>query len=131
MSEGNNLHFVLVVEDDEDLRELIAEVVASAGYPVITVGDGDEALAIMRARPPAFITLDLLMPRVDGWKLAAIMARDPVLSRIPYCVVSATVEAAPAAAVTVLCKPVRTRDLLRLVELHVPRADERAACRRR
>lgn len=131
MSEGNDLHFVLVVEDDEDLRELIAEVVASAGYPVLTVGDGDEALTVMRTRPPAFITLDLLMPRLDGWALAAIMACDPVLSRIPYCVVSATVEVVPPAAVRVLCKPIRSRDLLQLVELHVPRRDEMVSCRRR
>jgi CheY-like chemotaxis protein len=108
---------VLVVEDDEDLREIYAYVLAAAGYAPALAGDGVQALAWLRraARPPVAILLDLMMPVMDGWQFRAHQRRDPALAGIPVIVVSAASdparlhELAPAAVVP---KPFAMDDLL-------------------
>lgn len=108
--------FVLVVEDDPDLRELTAELLTDAGHRVMTAPGGHEALEIMRALRPALVIMDLMMPGLDGWSLAATMASDPDLGTVPFCVLSATTtEPVPAGAVQVFQKPVNAGALLALV----------------
>jgi DNA-binding response OmpR family regulator len=57
---------VLVVEDDHDLRELVAEFLADCGYDVETAADGAEGLAAIDRAPPALVLLDMRMPGLDG-----------------------------------------------------------------
>ncbi len=60
---------VLVVDDDPDLRESLAQALGHAGYTVETVADGQRALARVAERRPALVLLDLCLPRCDGWQV--------------------------------------------------------------
>lgn len=61
---------VLVVEDDQLLRDLIAETLGDEGYAVEEAANGEEALAQVRQRAPDLVVLDLMMPVMDGWSFA-------------------------------------------------------------
>src|SRR5678816_1869583 len=75
---------VLVVEDDEDVREVLRETLEDAGYPVICAKDGREGLELLRAEPrPCLVLLDLMMPVLSGWQFRAQQQQDPRLARSP------------------------------------------------
>lgn len=80
---------VLVVDDEPNVREYLADILRDAGFNVITACDGGEALAIIQERRPDFISLDLVMPKKSGHKLLYELRRDKELSRIPVIVVTA------------------------------------------
>lgn len=80
---------VLVVEDDEGLRETVAEILAEAGYAVSSAGDGREALFEADAHRPDVILLDLMMPVMDGWQFRAEQQLRPALAGVPVIVLSA------------------------------------------
>lgn len=109
---------VLVVEDDPDIREAVVEAITDAGYRVIEAENGVEALVLMRQSAPCIVLLDLMMPVMDGWQVAAEMDADPTLASVRVCVVSATERAAPARSVCVLRKPIKLQTLLSTVEEH-------------
>lgn len=82
--------YVLIVEDDADLRAVEAEVLDAEGYEVRTASDGLEALEVIdRAGTPALILLDLRMPRLNGWDLAARLRSRESLAHVPMIVVAA------------------------------------------
>lgn len=69
---------VLVVEDDEDIRESLQLVFEEGGYDVVTAGDGQEALDLIPVLPdPTVILLDLHMPRLDGYNVLRYLANHP------------------------------------------------------
>ena len=74
---------ILVVDDEPDVRQYLAAVLEDAGFNVLTATDGEEALRMIRAERPDFISLDLIMPRKSGHKLLVELRRDKELSRIP------------------------------------------------
>lgn len=81
---------VLLVEDNDDVREMMSLALQLSGNVVITASNGREALTILRDRPPpCVILLDLMMPVMNGWELRAALRADPRLSRVPVIVVSA------------------------------------------
>jgi CheY-like chemotaxis protein len=80
---------VLVVDDEPDVREYLSEILRDAGFNVCTACDGAEALAMIRADPPDFVSLDLVMPRKSGHKLLYELRKDRELSRIPVLIVTA------------------------------------------
>lgn len=80
---------VLVVDDESDIREAVAEVLSFEGYQVLDASDGAEALAKARAYHPGLVLLDLMMPRMDGWEFRRVQKHDPEVSRIPVVVLSA------------------------------------------
>ena len=82
---------VLVVEDDLDIRETLADALADSGFRVAQASNGRDALALLReARPlPCIILLDLMMPVMDGREFRAQQLRDPELAKIPVIVLSA------------------------------------------
>jgi two-component system response regulator MprA len=83
---------VLIVEDDRDIRECIADALEVEGYSVALAGNGREALEKLRAGVrPELILLDLLMPVMSGWEFRHEQLADPLLSGIPVVVVSASV----------------------------------------
>src|SRR5947209_16860309 len=61
---------ILIVDDDEAIRQTLAELLEEEGYQVATAADGLEALAQVVAAPPALILLDISMPRMDGFDFA-------------------------------------------------------------
>ena len=83
---------ILVVEDDPDLREALAEILRDEGYSVAGASHGAEALALLRsgvAGSTCLILLDLTMPVMNGWQFRDVQRQDPDLSRIPVVVLSA------------------------------------------
>jgi CheY-like chemotaxis protein len=81
---------VMVVEDDEAIRETLAEVLADEGFAVTWAANGAEALRLLRGtRAPRLILLDLMMPIMNGWELREALRRDPALACIPVVIISA------------------------------------------
>ena len=84
---------VLVVDDDDDFRGLIRTQLHHAGYQVLDARDAAAALQIARTMRPDVITVDLLMPGLDGWDFIARLRSEDALARIPVIVVSGVPEA--------------------------------------
>lgn len=107
---------VLIVEDDADLREAIAEVMELSGYRARCAADGHEALRVLRAgdEQPLAILLDLMMPRMSGPELLAVLHADDALGRIPVVVITASthIDLDGLGARAVLRKPVAIPALL-------------------
>lgn len=113
-------HTVLVVDDDQDIRDSLRMLLEDEGYSVRTAADGREAVATMEVEPPCFVILDLMMPVMDGWEVAGRMHEEARLADIPVCVVTATPEWAPADSTCVLKKPVDVNQLLSIVHDYCP-----------
>lgn len=106
---------VLVVEDDDDIRDSISELLEHEGYKVDQARNGDEALNYLRRsdRAPCIVLLDLMMPVLDGWQVLEILQQEDRLLTIPVAVVSATVVGKPLPlGVRVLKKPVAVKALV-------------------
>jgi CheY-like chemotaxis protein len=110
---------VLLVEDDREVRESIAEILEEEHVPVLTAAHGEAALELLRhcSRPPSLILLDLMRPVMDGWQFREEQARDPALARIPVVVISATAnhERPLEGASAFLKKPINLEHLLEVV----------------
>jgi signal transduction histidine kinase/CheY-like chemotaxis protein len=79
---------ILVVDDDETVRELVARHLERAGFAVVTARGGQEGLRLVRELRPAAVTLDVVMPDLDGWTVLAAIKGDPALAAIPVVVIS-------------------------------------------
>ena len=79
---------VLVVEDDANAYELIAAALGSAGYLSIRAHHGDEALKLARETDPVAVTLDLVLPGVDGWEVLKRLKTDRETRQIPVVIIS-------------------------------------------
>lgn len=117
---------VLIVDDNFSVRELMTDILETAGFRVLSAGNGREALALLRGgEPVGLILLDLEMPVMNGWEFRAEQRRHPRLRRIPVVVVSGDDDSwARAAGMHVdgcLRKPVPLRLLLNTVRSYLPR----------
>jgi CheY-like chemotaxis protein len=83
---------ILIVDDDNDVRSALSEMLEEEGFAVEGVPNGREALARLRAGTvhPAVILLDLMMPGMDGWDFRTEQMRDPKLAKVPVVIVSAS-----------------------------------------
>jgi DNA-binding response OmpR family regulator len=108
---------VLVVEDDEDIRNLLVTRLGRLGYGVTAASTGEAGLAEALAAPPDLVLLDLLLPGIDGWEVARRLRAEPSTARVPVLVVSIVDEGAGAevGAVGHLTKPFRARDVESMV----------------
>jgi CheY-like chemotaxis protein/two-component sensor histidine kinase len=79
---------VLVVDDDPAVHELLTATLAKEHYRLLHARDGAEALAILRKTPPDIVTLDVMMPKVDGWSVLGLMKSDPALDHIPVIMIT-------------------------------------------
>jgi CheY-like chemotaxis protein len=85
---------VMIVDDDELLRETLAELVESEGLQAVLAENGEDALRRLRAEPhPRFIVLDLMMPLMSGVEFRRVQLTDPELSNIPVVILSAAHDA--------------------------------------
>jgi CheY-like chemotaxis protein len=81
---------LLLVEDDEAIRESLGEALQANGFDVATAANGSEALGLLRSTPrPAAILLDLMMPVMDGWDFRQVQLADSQLRDVPVVVVTA------------------------------------------
>ena len=85
---------VLVVDDDDVIRELITVNLELEGYDVETAFDGQDALDKVKAVRPDVITLDIMMPRLDGWETATRLRDDPETAGIKVVLLSARAQEA-------------------------------------
>ena len=74
---------VLVIDDEKTVRDLMRRFLAREGFDVVTARNGEEGLALARQLRPAMITLDVMMPGLDGWEVLQALKRDPALAPIP------------------------------------------------
>jgi CheY-like chemotaxis protein len=117
-------NLVMVVEDDEDIRNGVRDILEDEGYRVEPAADGRDALAKLRAGAarPSVILLDLMMPVMDGRTFRHAQMSDPALGEIPVVVLSADSSAhAKATAIRaagLLKKPLRLEALLDVVAAH-------------
>jgi CheY-like chemotaxis protein len=86
-----NHQYVMIVDDDRDVRESLAEILEDNGYPSIAASNGQEALDRLRSIPdrPCVILLDLMMPVMDGRQFRAEQRQDAALESIPVVIFSA------------------------------------------
>jgi CheY-like chemotaxis protein len=106
---------ILLVEDEDEIREDLALILREEGYMVVTAANGREGHERLRAGPlPSVVLLDLMMPVMSGWELRAEMLADPGLARIPVVVVSGAViqDGASLQAAAYLKKPFQIDALL-------------------
>lgn len=109
---------ILIVEDDPDIREALAEAMRSAGADVVVAADGVDALDRLRAGPrPAVILLDLRMPRLGGQEFLRELRSDPRFDRLPVITMTAGSGAAVGEDIVArLHKPIDVDDLRQIVE---------------
>jgi signal transduction histidine kinase/CheY-like chemotaxis protein len=79
---------ILVVDDDPNIRELLTQELSEAGYQVRAAGNGREALAHVRAERPDLVVLDVMMPEMNGFDVAAVLKNDPLTLDIPIVILS-------------------------------------------
>ena len=83
-----NKQKVLIIDDDNDIREIYRLKFSQEEYEVLTAVDGEEGLKVIREKKPDVILLDLLMPVKNGMEVLAELQEDEQLSRIPVVVLS-------------------------------------------
>jgi CheY-like chemotaxis protein len=113
---------VLIVDDDDDLREAMADLLRLRGFNVIQAANGREALERLTAGLPGVILLDMKMPIMNGWEFAAAF-RDKYDDAAPIIVLTAAADAQARAiengADGWLCKPFDTADLYSVIDRHI------------
>jgi PAS domain S-box-containing protein len=110
---------VLVIDDDVTARELIADHLKSEGFAVVTASGGLEGLKLAKQVKPTVITLDVLMPDLDGWSVLAALRKDSELADVPVIMVSILDEQRRGAALGAagyLTKPIDRERLRRLLD---------------
>jgi CheY-like chemotaxis protein len=87
---------VLVVEDDDDIREIVAGALSNEGFQVYQADSGVRALELLKEIPhPSLILADLMMPVMNGWELINVLSKDDRLATLPVIVISAVDDQAP------------------------------------
>ena len=121
---------VLVIDDDPNALDLLERELQGAGVRVVTASNGQEALLLAKTLRPAAITLDVIMPAMDGWKVLRELKRDPETWDIPVIMVTMTDDrglGCALGATEFLTKPVERGQLAQLLERHAPKSADRRA----
>ena len=116
---------VLIVEDDPDVREMLATLLAMEGFNAVGAEDGLEALHLLRTvrhrapHVPCLVLLDLKMPRLSGREFRRAQLGDPIVANVPVAVMSGAVDlerrAQDLGAVASVSKPIDVDALLTVV----------------
>lgn len=119
---------ILVIDDDEAVRSMMRRSLISEGYQVVTATDGEEGLKLAKEKKPSAITLDIVMPILDGWEVLSRLKSDPETESIPVIMVSVMADRSESLALGVedcLVKPVDLGRLSRVVRRVTDRVEER------
>ncbi|MEA3058591.1 MAG: hypothetical protein QOE50_3 [Sphingomonadales bacterium] len=128
VTEPEHAPIVLVVDDDPNARELLRRHLQRGGYAVRTAANGEEAMQLARTLQPDVVTLDALMPQMDGWAVLSAMKEDAVLAEIPVIMVTIVDNQSigfSLGAADYLIKPIDRDRLVRAVEKCCPRGAPR------
>lgn len=126
---------ILIVEDEEDIRELISYNLLKEGYQVAGVGTGEEALQAVDKKPPDLILLDIMLPRLDGLSVCRNLKNNPRFASIPIIMLTAKGEEADVVtglnlgADDYITKPFSPKVLLARVRAVLRRAEAELARR--
>jgi PAS domain S-box-containing protein len=121
---------VLVIDDDPTAVDLLSRTLQGAGLRVATASDGPEALRLARALKPSAITLDVLMPVMDGWSVLRELKADPMTQDIPVVMVTMTDDREQGyalGATEFLTKPIDRSRLVELLRRCTPESSVRRA----
>lgn len=117
---------ILVVEDQEDNRIIVRDLLTSADYEVIEAVTGKEGVALAREHVPDLILMDIQLPEIDGYEATRRIKSDPTLRHIPIIAVTSyalsgdDVKASEAGCDAYLSKPVSPRALLAKIREYLP-----------
>jgi CheY-like chemotaxis protein len=115
--------YILVVEDDKDLRDSLCEALELEGYAAVAAENGQAALRhLATGAQPCMILLDLMMPVMDGWTFRQELLKDAACAEIPVIVMTAATpgRARAVAAQAVLYKPLHMGRVIDVVQEHCP-----------
>ena len=128
VAEPEHAPIVLVVDDDPNARELLRRHLQRGGYTVRLAANGEEAMQLARTLRPDVITLDALMPHMDGWAVLSAMKEDAGLAEIPVIMVTIVDNQGigfSLGAADYLVKPIDRDRLVRAVDKCCPRGAAR------
>ena len=117
---------ILVVEDQEDNRRILRDLLTSSGYKLVEAEDGAQALTMAERQRPALILMDVQIPVFDGYEVTRRLKADPELRAIPIIVVTSYAlsgdesKARAAGCNAYVSKPYSTRQLLAKIREYVP-----------
>jgi two-component system cell cycle response regulator DivK len=117
---------VLVVDDNEDNRRILRDLLRSAGYEVIEATTGEDGVAAARTGAPHLILMDIQLPGIDGYEATRRIKADESLRRIPLIVVTSyalsgdDAKALAAGADAYVAKPFSPRAMLAKIREHLP-----------
>jgi two-component system chemotaxis sensor kinase CheA len=99
-------HTLLIVEDEEDLREMLRDALERRGFHVVTASNGQEALAMIpQIEHLCLVLLDLFMPEMNGWDFFDALKSNDAWQEIPVIITTSAPNRAPVGATRVLTKP--------------------------
>jgi DNA-binding response OmpR family regulator len=117
-------HQILVVDDEESVRSLLADFFTPLGYRVITTADGNEALELAAREEPDVILLDVVMPGVDGAEVCKALRASDKTALIPVIMMTgfagAVIDVSQSAPDDLVLKPFMLSDLLKRVRAIIP-----------
>jgi len=119
LSKIKNVATILVVDDDTPIRSLLRQELTEAGYEVQEASNGKAALDMVRLHKPDLIILDVMMPEINGFDVAAVLKNDPATMDIPIIILSIVQDKERGLKIGVdryLTKPINTEQLFHEVE---------------
>jgi CheY-like chemotaxis protein len=113
---GGGRRRVLIVEDDGDVADALADILEDAGCAVVVASNGRSALDVVDAFRPDVVLLDLHMPEMDGRQFLAALRRNPPVARTPVIVTSADRGAEVPGADRFIAKPFASQGILDAID---------------
>jgi CheY-like chemotaxis protein len=109
---------ILIVEDEEGIRETLKDIIELEGYNVFTAVNGEEGLRVLhKMERPCLVLLDLLMPVMNGMEFLSAKGHDDMIAQIPVCIVSGVADKPDMkGAVGFVKKPIDLEILLRFIK---------------
>lgn len=120
---------ILAVDDSPTIVEMIKAILVGAGYDVVTAADGKEALELARTSGAVLIILDVMLPKLDGYRVCRLLKFDQKYKHIPIIMLTAKAEEASmqvgmrTGADLYLTKPIEPEQLLEAVESQLAKAN--------
>jgi len=117
---------ILVVEDHEDNRQILRDLLGAAGFEIVEAHDGESAHPVASAEKPDLILMDIQLPGIDGYEATRRIKGDPALAAIPLIVVTSYAlsgdeeKARTAGCDDYVAKPYSPRELLAKIRRYLP-----------
>ena len=121
---------ILIIEDNDDIRENLAEILELAGYEAHTAENGKKGVEKAEQIVPDLILCDVMMPVLDGYGVLSIVNKKPVLADIPFVFLTAKAEKTDfrygmnLGADDYITKPFETNELLSVIEMRLVKSDK-------